>query len=159
MLNVGGWVCTSKLPIVLRAQEIVYYSYMDMSESHRERDSDNLTSNDILSNAQPSANKKNVYINALFTCKLNRLLKRKNAYINEGQSLTTNWFVASSLQPTTCHLIRLSTCTLSHMTYSISYVTSLNNTCGQFYKLSHSGLQQMGYKQVCNQTLSINESL
>ena len=29
-----------------------------------------------------------------------------------GQNLATNQFVASLLQPTTCQLIRLSTCTL-----------------------------------------------
>jgi hypothetical protein len=28
----------------------------------------------------------------------------------------------------------------THMTYIMSYVTSLNNTCGWSYKLSHSGL-------------------
>ncbi len=28
----------------------------------------------------------------------------------------------------------------SHITYLISYITSLNNTCGWFYKLPHSGL-------------------
>ena len=28
----------------------------------------------------------------------------------------------------------------SHMTYLMSHVTSLNNTCGWSYKLSHSGL-------------------
>ena len=42
----------------------------------------------------------------------------------------------------------------SHMTYLMSYVTSLNNTCGWSYKLSHRELQQIGYKPVCSQTLS-----
>jgi hypothetical protein len=28
----------------------------------------------------------------------------------------------------------------NHMTYLMSYVTSLNNTCGWFYKLSHNVL-------------------
>ena len=28
----------------------------------------------------------------------------------------------------------------SHMIYLMSHVTSLNNRCGWFYKLSHSGL-------------------
>ena len=46
-----------------------------------------------------------------------------------GQSLAINWFVVSSLQPITCHLIRLSTCTLSHMTYLMGHVISLNNIC------------------------------
>ena len=43
----------------------------------------------------------------------------------------------------------------SHMTYLMSHVTSLNNTCGWFYKLSRSGFKQTSYKLVCSQTLSI----
>ena len=46
----------------------------------------------------------------------------------------------------------------SHMTYFMSHVTSINNTCGCSYKLPHSGLQQMGYKLICSQTLSLKES-
>ena len=43
----------------------------------------------------------------------------------------------------------------SHITYLISPVTSLNNTCRWSYKLPRSMLQQTGDKLVCNQTLSI----
>ena len=43
----------------------------------------------------------------------------------------------------------------SHMTYLISHVTSLNNTCRWSYKLSHSRLLQTGYKSVCSKTLSL----
>ena len=43
----------------------------------------------------------------------------------------------------------------SHMTYLMSHVTSLNNTCEWFYKLSRSGFEQTSYKLVCSQTLSI----
>ena len=43
----------------------------------------------------------------------------------------------------------------SHMTYLMSHVTSLNNTCGWSYKLTHSGLEQTCYKPICSQTLSL----
>ena len=46
------------------------------------------------------------------------------------QSLATitKQFVDIFLQTTMCQLIKLSTCTFSHMTYLMSHVTCLNNT-------------------------------
>ena len=64
-------------------------------------------------------------------------LPKKKKKINKGQSLVTNWFIASLLYVTINKIIHVY---FSHMTYLISHVTSLNNTCGWSYKLLHSEL-------------------
>ena len=69
-----------------------------------------------------------------------------NTFVPKRETSATNHFVVQGYKPTMWQFIRSSTCTFSHMTYLMSHVTCLNNTCGWFYEFPHSGLQQDNYK-------------
>ena len=49
---------------------------------------------------------------SLYRSCLQHFEKKKKNIFNKGQSLTTNWFIVSLLQPTTWQLIRSSMCIL-----------------------------------------------
>ena len=90
-------------------------------------------------------------------CPINNKLLFFNLSLTLSHSLIS-WTKFVCRQFTTIHYVstnKIIHMYFSYITYLISHVTSLNNTCRWSYKLSHSRLLQTGYKSVCNQTLSL----
>ena len=63
--------------------------------------------------------------------------------VKDGNSFPPTRFGGILLQPTTWQVNRPSICIFTHMTFLISHMTFLNNTCGWSYDSSHKGLKEI----------------